>query len=111
MIRAHDSLLKRVVMKWTSKQNLIKVTFTPATKLRFQAQGGYQVLGPAARAQVPRLMLILTNDTVAEVRQCTASALASIGEQAKSAAPALLVTAKDRDDRVRGNSLWALSRI
>jgi len=111
MICARDSLIKQAVMKWSSKQKFIKFTFTPATKLRYQAQAGYEILGPAAKAQVPELTVILTNDNVGQVRQCTASALGFIGEDAKSAASALLVTAKDQDNQVRNSSLWALSRI
>lgn len=111
MIRARDSWLQETLMKWMSKQKFVKFGLTPASKLRFQAQAGYQVLGAAAKAQVPQLIKILTNDSIAQVRQCTASALGGIGEEAKSAAPALLVTAKDQDDQVRNSSLWALSRI
>jgi HEAT repeat protein len=47
----------------------------------------------------------------AEVRASTASALGLIGEEAKSAAPALLITAKDQDQRVHNNSLWALRQV
>lgn len=111
MIRVRDSWLKETAMKWSSKQEFIKFSFTPASKRRFQAQAGYQVLGAAAKAQVPQLMTILTNDSIAQVRQCTASALGFIGEEAQSAVPALLITAKDPDNQVRNSSLWALSSI
>ena len=60
---------------------------------------------------MPELSRILTNDNLAGVRQCAASALGFIGPDAKSAASALLVTAKDRDDQVRNSSLFALSHI
>jgi HEAT repeat protein len=111
MLRARDSSLKQAAMKWSSKQRLIKLNLTPATKLRFHAQAGYDILGPTAAAQVPELTLILKNDNVAQVRQCAAAALGSIGDQALSAVPVLLMTAKDKDQMVRNNSLWALSRI
>jgi HEAT repeat protein len=111
MIRARDSSLKETAMKWSSKQQFIKFSFTPASRRRYQAQAGYQVLAAEAKAQVPQLITILTNDSSAQVRQCTASALGFIGEDAKSAAAALLVTAKDQDKQVRNSSLWALSRI
>ena len=111
MIRARDSVLKQMALKWGAKQHLIKLNLIPASKLRYQAQAGYEILGPAAKAQVRELIEILTNDTVAQVRQCTASALGFIGEDAKPAVPALLVAAKDPDNQVRNSSLWALSRI
>ncbi len=98
-------------MKWIPKQQFIKFSFTPASKRRYQAQAGYEVLGASAKTQVPQLTAILTNDNIPHVRQCTASALGFIGEEAKSAASALLVSAKDQDNQVRNSSLWALSRI
>ncbi len=39
------------------------------TQLRYQAQAGYQVLGAEAKAQVPQLILLLTNANVAQMRQ------------------------------------------
>lgn len=111
MVQARDSALKQAVLKWSAKQTLIKFDFTPAGTRRNQAQRGYEILGPEARTQVPALGQILTNDGLAGVRQCAASALGWIGPEAKSAAAALLITAKDQDTFVRNNSLWALSRI
>jgi len=111
MIRARDSFLKQEAIKWSAKQKVIKFNFTTATERRYLAQCGYSILGPAAKSQVPELTRILTNDTVAEVRQCVAAALGSIGPDARSAVPALFLTAKDKDHMVRNNSLWALGRI
>jgi HEAT repeat protein len=72
---------------------------------------GYEVLASSAKAQVPELSRILTNEELAGVRQSAAGALGSIGPDAKSAASALLITAKDKDALVRCSSVWALSRI
>ncbi len=59
MIRARDSFLKQTVMNLASKQTLIKLNFTAASNLRYQAQAGYQALGPTAKAQDPQLIVIL----------------------------------------------------
>ena len=117
MIQAQDSFIKSKLMDVASKQHFLKLNLTPASTLRFQATMSYQILGAAAKAQVPELTIILTNDDTdevsqsAEVRQCAATALGFIGEEAKPAAAALLVTAKDEDNQARNSSLWALSRI
>jgi hypothetical protein len=111
MIQTHDSRLKQLLMNWSSKQTLFQLGFTPANELRYRATIGYEILGPAAKSQVAELTTILTMAKVAEVRASTASALGHIGEEAKSAAPALLITAKDQDQRVRSNSLWALRQV
>ncbi len=111
MLGSRDSRLKELMMKWSSKQNLVKFNFTPASQLRFRAQGGYTILGATAKAQVPELSRLLLNDAPAGVRQCAASALGSVGPEAESAAAALLVAAKDQDEQVRNSSLWALSHI
>jgi HEAT repeat protein len=111
MVRTHDSPMRVTLNKWLSKQKWVKFRFVPATELRFQGQAGYQVLGAVAKTQVPQLRFILTNDPVAQVRQCAAGALGFIGKDAASAAPALLITARDKDDNVRNSSFFALSRI
>jgi hypothetical protein len=111
MIQTHDSRLKQLLMNWSSKQTLFQLGFTPASELRYRAMIGYEILGPAAKSQVAELTAILTMAKVAEVRASTASALGNIGEEAKSAVPALLITAKDQDQRVRNNSLWALRQV
>jgi HEAT repeat protein len=111
MIQAQDSFFKSKLMDLASKQHFLKLNLTPASTLRFQATMSYQILGAAAKAQVPELTIILTNDNTAQVRQCAATALGFIGEEAKPAAAALLVTAKDQDNQARNSSLWALSRI
>lgn len=54
--------------------------------------------------------MLLTND-VAEVRQCAAGALGFIGEDARAAAPALVIAARDWDPQVRNSSLFAMSHI
>jgi hypothetical protein len=111
MIQTHDSWLKQLLMNWSSKQKLFQLGFTPANELRYRAMIGYEILGPTAKSQVSELTAILTMAKSAEVRASTASALGLIGEEAKSAAPALLITAKDQDQRVRNNSLWALRQV
>lgn len=111
MVRSRDSRLKELLMKWSSKQTLVKFDLTPAGEIRFQAEGGYMILGSTAEGQVLELSQILTNDPIAGVRQSVAAAIGSIGPVAESAASALLISAKDSDHQVRNNSLWALSRI
>lgn len=111
MIQARDSFIKRMLMDLAAKQHFLKLNFTPVNRLRFGAALSYEILGAAAKVQVPQLTNILTNSNIPQVRQCAATALGFIGEEAKSAAGALLVTAKDQDAQVRNSSLWALSRI
>jgi HEAT repeat protein len=111
LVRVRDSSLKLMVMKWSAKQSLIKLDFTPASVRWSQAEWGYRILGQAARTQVPELNQILANGNPPGVRKCVASALGNIGPEAKSAAPALLIAAKDQNAQVRNSAFWALWHV
>ena len=112
LIRTRDSPFKQFVMTWSAKQSMIKFHFIPEQEQRFHASMGYLALGTMARSHIPVLSEILTNDSVPEVRAQAASALGHIGRHdANLAAPALIKATKDKDDRVRNNSLWALNWI
>ncbi|EEF57880.1 HEAT repeat domain-containing protein [Pedosphaera parvula] len=111
MITARDSQAKKLAMHWSARQKVIKFHFETDSAMRRQALVGYSALGYTAEPQVPQLCLLLTNDSLPEVRMNAATVLGLIGGEARLAAPALLVTAKDTNFEVRNNSLWALSRI
>jgi hypothetical protein len=110
-LRARDTPLKQMVMKWAQKQKLVHFHFKSAFQRRQEAILGYDALGPLASVQVFSLSGILTNDPSPDVRQVAAEALGSIGPEARLAAPALFRAAKDKSDRVRNNALGALGDI
>jgi len=109
--RARDSRLKQTAMTLLAKQKLLRFAFIPADQRRYWAALGYRALGSAAKADIPALTICLTNDNPPSMRQCAALALGNIGPDAKAATAALLITAKDKDNDVRNDSLWALGRI
>jgi HEAT repeat protein len=111
MLKTKDSAFRTALINWSAKQSFVNFDLKEASVPRFQAQLGYEILGPIAQSQIPQLIQILTNNNSAAIHQCAASALGWIGPDAKSATSALLITAKDLDDNIRNNSLWALSRI
>jgi HEAT repeat protein len=110
-LHAQDTALKQVMMTWAQKQNLVPFHFKSADQRRWAVVGGYEALGPLARAQVPSLMDTLTNDPSPSVRQAAANALGYVGPEARVAAPALFRATKDTDSRVRTLAFEALGRI
>jgi hypothetical protein len=54
-LRAHDTPLKQLIMKWTQKQAFVHFHFNSADERRPEAIWGYEALGPLASThQVPR---------------------------------------------------------
>jgi HEAT repeat protein len=110
-LRAHDTPLKQLIMKWAQKQAFIHFHFNSAHERRQEATWGYEALGPLASAQVPSLSATLTNDPSPEVRIAAAWALGYIGPEARMAAPALFCATQDKEYHVRCPAFRALGQI
>jgi len=108
---AQDTRLKQVMITLAAKQKVLHLHLTSAEQRRAEAVWGYEVLGPLAVVQVPRIMDILTNEPCADLRRAAGDALAAIGPEARVAAPALFCATKDRDRLVRVVAFMALARI
>jgi HEAT repeat protein len=110
-LRAHDTPLKQLIMKWAQKQAFVHFHFNSADERRPEAIWGYEALGPLASAQVPSLSATLTNDPSPKVRIAAAWALGYIGPEARMAAPALFRATQDKDYHVRGPAFVALGKV
>ncbi len=110
-LRAHDTPLKQLIMKWAQKQAFVHFHFNSADERRPEAIWGYEALGPLASAQVPSLSATLTNDPSPRVRIAAAWALGYIGPEARMAAPALFRATQDKDYHVHGPAFAALGKI
>jgi HEAT repeat protein len=111
LLRTEDTGLRRTVVKWAGKRRLFGVEFTSADVSREYAAAGYEALGIVATAHIPQLSEILTSNPVAHARLSAARSLGFVGMGSKTAVSALLRGAKDENEWVRSDSLWALSRI
>jgi HEAT repeat protein len=110
-LTAQDTKLKKSVMSWANKHKRFPFHLKSAELRRREAIFGYMALGPLASNQVPRLIEILENNHVPDVRQAAAQALGFVGPEARLAAPALFRATKDKDHGVRICAFVALGSI
>jgi hypothetical protein len=72
---------------------------------------GYSSLGPAAAADVPRLIQLMNSQKSPEVRCCIAGALGAIGPEARDAIPVLMNAVTNQNAEVSRSAVFALRNI
>ncbi|PWT91735.1 MAG: hypothetical protein C5B56_03365 [Proteobacteria bacterium] len=111
MLYATDRPWKRAAIAFNSKQSLLRIPLTPAQVYRGRAMWGYSLLGPAAAADVPRLIQLMNSEKSPEVRCCIAGTLGLMGPKARDAIPVLMNAATNRNADVRRSAVLALRNI
>jgi hypothetical protein len=111
MLCATDPPWKRAAMAFNSKQSLLHLPVTPAQVHRGRAMWGYSSLGPAAGADVPRLVQLMNSQKAPEVRCCLAATLGLMGPQARDAIPVLMNAVTNQNADVSRSAVLALHNI
>jgi len=91
MVRTRDSAIKKRLLAFNQRQNILRVPLKPASYYHSRATYGFGALRSAARPAVPALIELL-QDPDKEVRASAASCLALLGPNAREAVPALMQT-------------------
>lgn len=111
MLRAKDSALQIKLMDLAQRQHIIRIKYTPAEELNYQASCAFGVLRAKARSAAPALMEIAEENASPHSRWYAIAALAFIGPPAKETIPTLLRWATNADSRVRVYAVNALGQI
>jgi hypothetical protein len=111
MLCATDPPWKQVAIAFNAKQSLVRLPVTPAQVYRGRATWGYSLLGPVARADVPRLIQLINSQNSPEVRCCIAAALGAMGPNARDAIPALMNAVTNQNADVSRSAVFALRNI
>ena len=111
MLCATDPPWKRVAIAFNSKQSLLRLPVTPAQVCRGRAMMGYSALGPAAGADVPRLIQLMNSQKSSEVQCCIAATLGAIGPEAREAVPVLMNAVTNHNADVSRSAVLALRNI
>lgn len=111
-LRRRDSGVRRLLVTWAAKQNVVHVHFRPpAYWLNSRGLEAAQILGPDAASAVPYIRPFL-NDTNVSLRVHALNAIGRIGTNAQSAAPELFkVLRSDPERSLRLNALDTLGYI
>jgi hypothetical protein len=111
MMRYRDSTISVRIRKFLAKQKFIKMKAPLSEEhVRWRGARGVYLLGPSAKAAIPELIDLLTNQT-AWVRGNAAMALGKIGTNALAAVPALIKTLDDPVPDVRNCTAIGLGSI
>jgi HEAT repeat protein len=111
MIRTKDALWEKAMISLNDRQSVIQLEITESRVIRYRAIEGYRVLGPNASPSVPVLIHILDCEPSVEVRADVATALGSIGPEAKAAVPVLMKMAQAQNVDLRRNAIMAVGDI
>jgi hypothetical protein len=111
MLRAKDSALKVKLMGLAQRQHFIRITYTPAEELNYQASCAFGVLRAKGQSAVPALMEIADKNISHDSQWYAITALAFVGMSAKEVIPSLSRWAIDADSRVRLYAVNALGEI
>jgi HEAT repeat protein len=113
MLQARDSALKVQLIALAQKQHIIKIRYIPDYIRIIEAARGLEALGARASNAVPVLIAMYDqNDpALSSLQQQIAGVLGCIGPTAKAAIPSLLRRARDPNNSVRLNAVFALSQI
>jgi hypothetical protein len=110
----HDSVFKlqfRKVADWTGSKYLVDLRMKMSPdEYHYQAELGFEALGPEAKPAVPALIHLL-GDRDDEVRIAALHGLRGIGPAAKAAVPALLGCIQQTNTTVRYFAVFALGTI
>jgi hypothetical protein len=111
MLRANDSALKVKLMRLAQRQHFVRVKYTPAEELNYQASCAFGVLRGKGQSAVPALMEIADKNISHDSQWYAITALAFVGMSAKEVIPSLSRWATDADSRVRLYAVNALGEI
>jgi hypothetical protein len=111
MLRAKDSAWKVKLMVLAQRQHFIRIRYTPAEELNYQASCAFGVLRAKGQNAVPALMEIVDQNISHDSQWYAITALAFIGPPAKEVVPSMSGWATNADNRVRLYALNALGKI
>jgi HEAT repeat protein len=111
MLRKTDSPLKLKLIAFGQKQNLLKISFTPATIYNHEAEEGFRALGPLGSNAVPELIRLYDHPLSPESQIKIAFMFNQIGPAAEAAAPSLLHGLTNADSGVRYCAILGLGGI
>ena len=111
MLRAKDSALKVKLMDLAQRQHFVRIEYTPAEELNYQACCGFGVLRAKAQSAVPALIEIANQNRSRASRWYAIQALVLVGPPAQEAIPLLTSWATNADGSVRSYAINALGRI
>ena len=111
MMSYRESSLRARLQKVLAKQKIVKMKEPlPAERVQWRGARGAWVLGPGAKAAIPELIILLTNQST-WVRGSAAMALGKIGTNAALAVPALVKALDDPNPDVRTCTAIGLGNI
>ncbi len=111
MMRCRDSALRKVPVPWLSKQTFVKLNLRPcAEHMQWRGARGAWLLGPSAKAAIPDLVVLLTNQSP-WVRGGAAMALGKIGTNSVVALSSVVKALDDPVADVRNCTALALQDI
>jgi HEAT repeat protein len=111
MLRAKDSALKVKLVGLAQRQHFVRIRYTPAEELNYQASCAFGVLRAKGQNAVPALMEIADKHISHDSRWYAIAALAFIDPPAKEVIPSLSGWATNADSRVRLYAVHALGEI
>jgi HEAT repeat protein len=111
MLGAKDSALKVKLMALAQRQHLVRIRYTPAEELNYQASCAFGVLRAKAQSAAPALMEIADHNVSRDSQWYAIAALAFVGPPEKEVLPSLLRWATNADSRVRLYAVNALGEI
>ena len=111
MLRAKDSALKVKLMDLARRQHFIRIQYTPAEELNYQACCAFGVLRGRAQSAVTALINIANQDISCASGWYAVEALALVGPPAPEAIPLLFGWATNADSSLRLYAVNALAGI
>jgi HEAT repeat protein len=111
MLRAKDSALKVELMELAQRQHVVRIKYTPAEELNYQASCAFGVLRAKGQCAVPALMEIADKNISHDSQWYAITALSFVGPPAKGVIPSLSGWATNADGRVRLYAVHALGEI